>query len=403
VASDNVTLYSGLAEPLSNYSALPPKGFSMCGSMEPSHDDLYQMAVAHAELEGEDTHFDNEEDVVDIFWHDEESEEDPLGPTTISPTRSRSSRQQGVNVRTLRGPTGHAPSSSSRGRKLTKPLMDSSSQTIHALNSDNENDNNPSPNRTAYHIPVYFHLFLDPNNDNAGYLSRKDINRGFMKHLRQAFSRTNAIHFEFVGMTLTYNHNWFQCKNEHTYKSRTRRGGPETLNVFICDMAGSLGLGGNAHLPPTVEHYPEMDGVNIMNPALGGADFAYQAFVHEVGHWVSSYLITWVLLCFIVFLSFSNPFLMCTNFRWASCTPLPMVAADANTVILELGTANTLVTFLPAMVFGTQRLMPDQHGSIRKNRPVGKPMNSIHVMTSATINGTGTKRTIGVSTGDWIL
>lgn len=64
-----------------------------------------------------------------------------------------------------------------------------------------------------------------------------------------------------------------------------------TQNIYVCDMA-SKGLGGTAFLPPmAVGSTPYLDGVNIMNPSLGMADFAHQALVHETGHWYVSILL----------------------------------------------------------------------------------------------------------------
>jgi Pregnancy-associated plasma protein-A len=53
-------------------------------------------------------------------------------------------------------------------------------------------------------------------------------------------------------------------------------------------MVGSLELGGDAFFPYVVRspQRSHLDGIRIMNPSLGGAHYAAQALVHEVGHFL---------------------------------------------------------------------------------------------------------------------
>lgn len=112
-------------------------------------------------------------------------------------------------------------------------------------------------------------------------MTDEELQNGYIMSLKNAFADT-PIQLVFKGVTRIVNENWFLCKNELEYKTSNKIGGPETLNIFVCDMAGQKKLGGNAHLPPIVETSPGYDGVTIMNPTLdgpGGDQFANQALV----------------------------------------------------------------------------------------------------------------------------
>jgi hypothetical protein len=133
-------------------------------------------------------------------------------------------------------------------------------------------------------IPVYFHVFL--NNAGKGRLESNEVEIGFMATLNSAMKDT-PFHFQLKAVTNIVNETWFNCEDEEEFKPRSRVGGPESLNVFVCDMAGARNMGGMSSLPTTTAGEREgLDGILIMNPALGYKDFAHQALVHESGHWL---------------------------------------------------------------------------------------------------------------------
>jgi hypothetical protein len=104
-----------------------------------------------------------------------------------------------------------------------------------------------------------------------------------MASARKAFSGT-GFQFRIRAVKNYVNATWAACNDARTFRTRTHRGGPGTLNVWICDLA-SKGLGGTASYPPIAAVDKKWDGITMLNPALGNADFAREAFVHELGHW----------------------------------------------------------------------------------------------------------------------
>jgi Pregnancy-associated plasma protein-A len=94
-------------------------------------------------------------------------------------------------------------------------------------------------------------------------------------------------------LTRTVNRAWASLEPETAEqleaKTALRRGGPETLNIYLVPDAG--GLLGWAYLPDgEVEHTP-WDGVVVLAGSLPGGDAAPynegDTVTHEVGHWLS--------------------------------------------------------------------------------------------------------------------
>ncbi|MFB9249745.1 zinc metalloprotease [Sphaerisporangium melleum] len=99
-----------------------------------------------------------------------------------------------------------------------------------------------------------------------------------------------GVRFVLKGVTRTENRVWFHqpLANEGEMKQRLRKGGPETLNLYVAQF-GELVLG-YATYPHWYQTHPAMDGVVVDWRSLpGGAlrDFGkgYTA-VHEIGHWL---------------------------------------------------------------------------------------------------------------------
>jgi len=169
--------------------------------------------------------------------------------------------------------------SSRKKRRQNRP--GSTSKKKRAKKKKKKQSRQPRP-EMELEVPVWFHVMR--KNATYGDLSDGWIEADFVTSLKRAYAST-PIKLKFEGITRTINETWFNCEDEIGFKTSNRKGGPETLNIFVCDMARARKLGGNAHLPPIVRTNPGYDGVTVMNPALGGALFAKQALVHESGHW----------------------------------------------------------------------------------------------------------------------
>jgi hypothetical protein len=99
-----------------------------------------------------------------------------------------------------------------------------------------------------------------------------------------------GVRFVLRGVTHTDNPTWFRepLAHEAPMKQRLRKGGPETLNLYIAQLS-ELVLG-YATYPHWYQNRPVLDGVVIDWRSLpGGAlrDFSKgYTGVHEIGHWL---------------------------------------------------------------------------------------------------------------------
>jgi hypothetical protein len=136
-----------------------------------------------------------------------------------------------------------------------------------------------------YEIPVYFHVI------QPGIIQGLVPDTRIQEHLRYlnvAFARSKApFVFRLAGITRTIQEQWADnCADrtvELAFKSMLKKGGPETLNVYICNSipVGKNGaLAGYANLPFKNMDSFIRDGVVI---ARSSSDSRLNTLVHEVG------------------------------------------------------------------------------------------------------------------------
>mmetsp|Transcript_13482 Transcript_13482/g.28307 ORF Transcript_13482/g.28307 Transcript_13482/m.28307 type:complete len:483 (+) Transcript_13482:482-1930(+) len=157
-------------------------------------------------------------------------------------------------------------------------------------------------------VPTYFHVIRDGStgqkyvyNDNPEYIENqiKVLNLGFRGEIgmfpqyngrsypryREEDSDTR-IQFCLMGTTETNNRDFYQDNNENAMKTALRRGGMETLNVFVNTAGGYLGY---AYFPES--SFSVNDGVTLLNDSLPGGDISDynegDTLTHEVGHWLN--------------------------------------------------------------------------------------------------------------------
>ncbi|WP_242454609.1 zinc metalloprotease [Bailinhaonella thermotolerans] len=99
-----------------------------------------------------------------------------------------------------------------------------------------------------------------------------------------------GVRFRLAGVDRKVNAEWFRdpLNNEQAMKTALRRGGPETLNLYIAQLS-RLMLGYSTY-PHWYEREPRLDGVVIdWRTTPGGSlkdfDHGYTG-VHEIGHWL---------------------------------------------------------------------------------------------------------------------
>ncbi|WP_440098746.1 M43 family zinc metalloprotease [Streptosporangium sp. H16] len=147
----------------------------------------------------------------------------------------------------------------------------------------------PLPRLAAITVPTWVHVITD------GRLGAPDVAvRAQIATLNAAYSggfggADTGIRFRLDGVTRTANAAWFRepVTHERSIK-RMRRGGPETLNLYLAQL-GELVLGYSTY-PHGYGKEPGLDGVVVDWRSLpGGAmrsfDRGYTG-VHEIGHWL---------------------------------------------------------------------------------------------------------------------
>ena len=145
-------------------------------------------------------------------------------------------------------------------------------------------------------VPTWVHV-ISVNETVAGGNVPDEWIAAQMRVLNDSFAgRTNGaptvFRFALQGVTRTVNPVWSAMateEDEFAAKSALRRGGPETLNIYVAQIGG--GLLGWAYLPDgEVENTP-WDGVVVLSGSLPGGDVVPynegDTAVHEVGHWLS--------------------------------------------------------------------------------------------------------------------
>lgn len=157
----------------------------------------------------------------------------------------------------------------------------------------------PPPPPPSVTIPVWVHVIR--SDSGAGDVSNTAI-ADQIAVLNEAFagstsadSTDTGYSFSLAGTTRTNNSSWYTAgpgtSAEAAMKTALRKGGPETLNVYVSSPGG--GLLGWATFPTSYAGNPLADGVVLLNGSLpGGSAAPYNegdTGTHEVGHWLGLY------------------------------------------------------------------------------------------------------------------
>jgi hypothetical protein len=139
-------------------------------------------------------------------------------------------------------------------------------------------------------VPTYIHVIRRGTGTANGDVPDMVVRAQF-DVLRNAFSGT-PFAFQLMGITRTTNATWYTMtpgsSAERTAKAALRRGGKESLNLYLASPG--QGLLGWATFPWTYASSPVNDGVVMLNTTVPGGPIAGynegDSTVHEVGHWL---------------------------------------------------------------------------------------------------------------------
>ena len=142
-------------------------------------------------------------------------------------------------------------------------------------------------------VPVYIHVMLDANGNGDVTQTQISNQISVLNNTYGGQESTNAANtgftFTLAGVDRYYNTRWHQDKGNTTYRSKTRLGGANALNMWLVDF-GYLGI---ATFPWDYSRNSSIDGVRVHYDSLPGGSIANynlgETATHEVGHWLGLY------------------------------------------------------------------------------------------------------------------
>ncbi|MDX6235922.1 MAG: hypothetical protein QOG10_737 [Kribbellaceae bacterium] len=145
----------------------------------------------------------------------------------------------------------------------------------------------------AASIPVYVHVML--SSSGAGDVTASQITQQIAV-LNKTYggqessqAANTGLTFYLAGTNRYYNSTWHTDGQSTTYRSQTRQGGKNALNIWLLDF-GYLGI---ATFPWDYASNPKIDGIRVQYSSLpGGSATNYnlgETATHEAGHWLGLY------------------------------------------------------------------------------------------------------------------
>jgi hypothetical protein len=143
-------------------------------------------------------------------------------------------------------------------------------------------------------IPVYIHVML--SSTGAGDVTPTQITNQITV-LNQTYGgrdvngagTATGVGFTLAGVDRYRNNQWHVDKQSSTYRSQTRQGGKNALNIWLVDFK-YLGI---ATFPWDYAKQPGLDGIRVQYSSLpGGTATNYnlgETATHEAGHWLGLY------------------------------------------------------------------------------------------------------------------
>ena len=146
---------------------------------------------------------------------------------------------------------------------------------------------------SAGNVPVYVHVMAAAN--GAGNVTDQQIasqidvlNKTYAGQESGAASNTGFT-FTLAGTDRYFNDQWHADRQSSSYRSQTRQGGANALNIWLVDF-GYLGI---ATFPWDYSRSPGVDGIRVHYGSLPGGPIANynlgETATHEAGHWLGLY------------------------------------------------------------------------------------------------------------------
>lgn len=142
-------------------------------------------------------------------------------------------------------------------------------------------------------VPVYVHVMAAA--DGSGNVSDAQIgqqidvlNRTYAGQ-ESGTASNSGFSFSLAGIDRFYNNQWHADRQSSTYRTQTRQGGANALNIWLVNF-DYLGI---ATFPWDYSRNPGVDGIRVHFDSLPGGSIANynlgETATHEAGHWLGLY------------------------------------------------------------------------------------------------------------------
>ncbi len=139
-------------------------------------------------------------------------------------------------------------------------------------------------------VPVYVHVMAGANGQgdvtDAQIASQIDVLNASYAGRGGAGAADTGFSFTLAGTDRFFNDTWHTDGASSTYRSQTRQGGADALNIWLVDF-DYLGV---ATFPSDYASNPSVDGIRVQYSSLpGGSATNYnlgETATHEAGHWL---------------------------------------------------------------------------------------------------------------------
>ena len=150
-----------------------------------------------------------------------------------------------------------------------------------------------APSAAVASVPVYVHVMRDSagngNVTDAQITQQIAVLNASFGGQKSPEASDTGLTFTLAGIDRFNNTNWHRDKQSTTYRSQTRQGGKNALNIWLVNFS-YLGI---ATFPWDYASNPNIDGFRVQYTSLpGGSATNYnlgETATHEAGHWFGLY------------------------------------------------------------------------------------------------------------------
>ncbi len=147
--------------------------------------------------------------------------------------------------------------------------------------------------KAAASVPVYVHVMAGSSGQgdvtNGQIADQIDVLNATYAGTESGQAANTGFSFFLAGTDRYYNDTWHRDGASRTYRSQTRQGGSDALNIWLLDFS-YLGI---ATFPWDYGSDPTVDGIRVQYSSLPGGDATNynlgETATHEAGHWLGLY------------------------------------------------------------------------------------------------------------------